>query len=131
MIEAMPGQARPASLCHAHTQISFTPLFLPMLLLLPDSSQLIVIYVCWRFLRLLMSIWLQGNYIHFVCIRKLVGSVSVSVKHKKWKNFLTQQQQERENEAAAAAYNLVLAVNDPQAKEAREKGPKTVLFVPS
>lgn len=79
-----------------------------------------------------MSIWLQGNYIHFVCIRKLVGSVSVSVKHKKWKIFLTQQQQERENEAATtAAYNFVLAVNDPQAKEEREKGPKTVLFIPS
>lgn len=47
-------------------------------------------------------------------------------------NFLTQQQQERENEAAAAAaYNFVLAVNDPQAKEQLEKGPKTVLFVPS
>lgn len=47
-------------------------------------------------------------------------------------NFLTQQQQERENEAAAAAaYNFVLAVNDLQAKEQREKGPKTVLFIPS
>lgn len=46
-------------------------------------------------------------------------------------NFLTQQQQQRENEAAAAAYNFVLAVNDPQAKEQREKGPKTVLFIPS
>lgn len=47
-------------------------------------------------------------------------------------NFLTQQQQEQENEAAAAAaYNLVLAVNDPQAKEQREKGQKTVLFIPS
>lgn len=50
-------------------------------------------------------------------------------------HFLTQQQQERENEAATtaagAAYNFVLAVNDPQAKEQREKGPKTVLFIPS
>jgi len=30
-----------------------------------------------------MSIWLQGNYIHFVCIRKLVGSSGI--RHKKWK----------------------------------------------
>lgn len=106
MIEAMPGQARPGQPAFATpTHRSPAPTsFLLLLPLLPDSSQLIVIYVCWRFLRLLMSIWLQGNYIHFVCIRKLVGSVSVSVKHKKWKIFernnnkserMKQQQQQR------------------------------------
>lgn len=85
MIEAMPGQAIAALATPTHRPAGRQPDPAQA----SPASQLIVIYVCWRFLRLLMSIWLQGNYIHFVCIRKLVGSVVVVVivRHKKWKIF--------------------------------------------